>query len=80
MGKRKNYRFPQGINETDRFYYPRRSKSNGSSPTNYVTDIFGLNDMESRADVLGSYTGTPTDGDDLRPIQDADDLQGFDFE
>ena len=25
-----------------------------------------------RADVLGSYTGTPYD--DLRPIQDADDL------
>ncbi|MBR4279290.1 MAG: hypothetical protein IKT34_03840 [Clostridia bacterium] len=74
MGKRKNFRFPQGINETDRFYYPRRSKSNGSSPTNYVTDIFGLNDMESRADVLGSYTGTPTDGNDLIPIQDADDL------
>lgn len=73
MGKRKNHRFPQGINETDRLYFPSRSKQNGNYPTNYVTDIFGLNDMVSETDVLGSYTGVPTDGRE-QPIQDADDL------
>lgn len=26
------------------------------------------------SDVLGSYTGTPEDEDDDRPVQDADDL------
>lgn len=33
---------------------------------------YDLNDDEIHNDVLGSYTGTPYD--DLRPIQDADDL------
>ncbi len=27
-----------------------------------------------KSDVTGSYTGVPTDSEDLRPIQDADDL------
>ncbi len=27
-----------------------------------------------KSDVNGSYTGTPTDSEDKRPIQDADDL------
>lgn len=26
------------------------------------------------SDVLGSYTGTPKDEEDLQPVQDADDL------
>lgn len=33
---------------------------------------YDLNDDEIHNDVLGSYTGTPYD--DLRPVQDADDL------
>lgn len=27
-----------------------------------------------KSDVNGSYTGVPTDSEDLRPVQDADDL------
>lgn len=33
---------------------------------------YELNDEDIHNDVLGSYTGTPYD--DLRPVQDADDL------
>ncbi len=29
---------------------------------------------EIKSDVNGSYTGTPTESEDKRPIQDADDL------
>ncbi len=73
MGKRKKYRFPQGINEIDRYYFPHRNPNPQLFPTNYVNDLFGSREMLSESDVLGSYTGVPTDGYD-RPIQDADDL------
>ncbi len=33
---------------------------------------FSHQSEESNSDVLGSYTGTPKD--DIRPVQDADDL------
>ena len=74
MGKRKKYRFPKGINDVDRFYYPHPQAIGVGYPTNLVTDNFGINDMapEMNSDVLGSYTGVPIDG--KRPIQDADDL------
>ena len=75
MGKRKKYRFPKGINDADRYYYPHPSANGSAFPTNLVTDIFGLNNMrpEMSTDVLGSYTGVPLDNS-KRPIQDADDL------
>ena len=74
MGKRSKYRFPKGINDVDRFYYPHPQALGAGYPTNLVTDAFELDDMSSdmRSDVLGSYTGVPLDG--KRPIQDADDL------
>ena len=74
MGKRKKYRFPKGINDVDRFYYPHPQAIGAGYPTNLVTDLFNINDMapEMKSDVLGSYTGVPIDG--KRPIQDADDL------
>ncbi len=74
MGKRRKYRFPKGINDVDRYYYPHPLAPNSNYPTNLVTDLFGLNNMvpEMNTDVLGSYTGRPFN--DIRPIQDADDL------
>ena len=73
MGKRRQYRFPQGINGVDRYYYPRRQTFPDASPTNYVTELFGNNETESNSDILGSYTGFPKDGTSI-PVQDADDL------
>ena len=75
MGKRRRYRFPKGINDVDRFYYPHPAAPRDNFPTNLVTDLFGLNNMvpEMNSDVLGSYTGVPRDRS-FRPIQDADDL------
>ena len=73
MGKRRQYRFPQGINGIDRYYYPRRQTSPDVNPTNYVTELFGYNDTDSNSDILGSYTGVPKDGTSI-PTQDADDL------
>lgn len=74
MGKRKKYRFPNGIPDTERNYHPH-PQANKNYPTNIVTDLFGLNNMvpEMNSDVLGSYTGFPLNGYDI-PIQDADDL------
>ncbi len=87
MGKQRNYRFPQGINGTDRFYYPHRHANQGNFPniifngntangSRYFDISEGFeygSDMFSNTDVWGSYTGIPTDETD-RPIQDADDL------
>ncbi len=75
MGKRKRYRFPKGINDVDRYYYPHPLAQNANYPTNLVTDLFGINNMvpEMNSDILGSYTGVPLDGRQ-KPIQDADDL------
>lgn len=36
--------------------------------------VMSLMTDEARSDVLGSYTGTPKDPDDIVPTQDADDL------
>lgn len=79
MGKRKKYRFPQGINGVDRFFYPNlhphpQANPNDISRVGYY-DIspasYGSN-MYSNTDILGSYTGIAEDGS--MPIQDADDL------
>ncbi len=86
MGKRKNYRLPQGINGVDRFYFPHRHATQGIFPnitfngdvngTRYfdISEGFELgSEMYSPTDPFGSYTGVPMDETD-RPIQDADDL------
>ena len=73
MGKRRQYRFPQGINGVDRYHYPRRQMSPDNTPTNYVTELFGSNEADYNTDILGSYTGVPKDGT-IVPTQDADDL------
>jgi hypothetical protein len=76
MGSRKKQKLFQGINNQNRYYYPKsRSDTNifsNNNPTNYVIDIFG-NDMSSDTDYYGSYTGVPKDGT-IVPVQDADDL------
>ena len=57
------------------FKFPDKRKENKAQWhfTNEKTNRgYELNDEEIHTDVLGSYTGTPYD--DLRPIQDADDL------
>ena len=79
MGKRKRYRFPQGINGLERLLYPNLHPHPQASPadvngTRYfdiASENYG-NDMYSRTDPFGQYTGVPADG--LMPIQDADDL------
>lgn len=79
MGKRRRYRFPQGINGVDRFFYPKLHPHPQASPN----DISGLgyydgspnyygNDMYSPTDPFGQYTGITKDGS--VPLQDADDL------
>ncbi len=76
MGTRKKYKFPQGINKRNRFYYPKSQSENSlfksENPTNYVLDTFGI-DVYSDTDVLGSWTGVPRDYGEM-PTQDADDL------
>ncbi len=79
MGKRKRYRFPQGINGIDRFFYPHlhphpQTSPNDISGTRYfdlTDDSYGSN-MYSETDPFGQYTGMTFDGS--MPIQDADDL------
>ncbi len=45
-----------------------------SEVTEEIADIWnGFSDDGVRTDVLGSYTGTPTDNT-ANPVQDADDL------
>lgn len=46
-----------------------KTKRRIPAPTKRALDLL---DFSSDADVLGSYTGTPKQGE--RPIQDADDL------
>ena len=47
---------------------PKRKGKCGAKPAKKT----GKTPFESDSDVLGSYTGTPKDGE--MPIQDADDL------
>lgn len=45
-----------------------------SEVTEEIADIWhGFDNDTTNSDVLGSYTGTPTDNTD-HPVQDADDL------
>lgn len=79
MGKRRRYRFPQGINGLDRFFYPNLHPHPQANPidlsgTRYL-DIHAHNydnNMYSETDPFGQYTGLPADGG--MPLQDADDL------
>lgn len=79
MGKRRKYRFPQGINGLDRFFYPNLHPHPQASPGDLrgsgyfdISDnSFGSN-MYSETDPFGQYTGITKDGS--MPIQDADDL------
>ncbi len=79
MGKRRNYRFPQGINGVDRFFYPKLHPHPQADPMDIrgagyydmSATQYGSN-MYSDTDILGSYTGITEDGS--MPTQDADDL------
>jgi len=79
MGKRRNYRFPQGINQTDRLFHPFLHPHPQANPNDikgagyYDMSVsqYGSN-MYSDTDIFGSYTGIAKDGS--MPIQDADDL------
>ena len=79
MGKRRNYRFPHGINGVDRFFYPRLHPHpladpmdvKGAGYYDMTSQHYGF-DMYSGTDIQGSYTGIAEDGS--MPIQDADDL------
>lgn len=78
MGKQRRYRFPQGINGVDRFFYPKLHPHPQASPndingTRYfdISNNLGI-DMYSDTDPFGQYTGVSRDG--LVPLQDADDL------
>lgn len=73
MGKRNGYRFPRGINEIDRYYFPHPLAQGANYNGNVVTDLFADSGRQkSNFDVLGSYTGVTKDNS--YPIQDADDL------
>lgn len=75
MGRKRKYRFSNGINGTDRFYYPYRympPELNGTRYLDLCAEFSGSDLMLSDTDPDGSYTGVPTD--DTQPVQDADDL------
>ncbi len=76
MGKRKEYRFPKSILESNGMkHLYRQTPPNYDYNDNEDFESAHLNqaDMPSPTDYWGSYTGVPMDGTD-RPIQDADDL------
>ena len=57
------------------FVFPDKKKENKAQwhfPKEKTSRSYDTDDEVIITDVLGSYTGTPYD--DLRPIQDADDL------
>ncbi len=57
------FKFPEKRKETTmQKHFPKEKNLRG----------YDLNDEDIHNDVLGSYTGTPYD--DLRPVQDVDDL------
>jgi hypothetical protein len=79
MGKRRSYRFPQGINGLSRLLYPNLHSHPQASPADLNgTRYFDIsseeydNRMYSPTDPFGQYTGLPADGG--LPLQDADDL------
>ncbi|MBE6691946.1 MAG: hypothetical protein E7586_01265 [Ruminococcaceae bacterium] len=79
MGKRKKYRFPQGINGLDGIFrhnlHPHpQANAIGLNGTRYfdISSQNYQNDMYSDTDPFGQYTGLPKDGG--VPLQDADDL------
>ncbi len=49
-----------------------KKKTNKQQATNSYNDSTNKDKQQIHSDVLGSYTGTPEDGEE--PIQDADDL------
>lgn len=77
MGRKRKYRFPNGINGVDRFYHPYRSTppaifKNGLNYIDISAETSRPCDMFSDTDPNGMYTGVSRDGSE--PIQDADDL------
>ena len=79
MGKRKGYRFPQGINGLNKFLNPHLHPHPQTNPSDFNRNRYfdGLyneveSDMYSETDPLGQYTGVTKDG--FMPLQDADDL------
>lgn len=57
------------------FNFPKSNKENKAQwhfPLSRSRNGYDPNEDDIPTDVLGSYTGTPYDGE--RPIQDADDL------
>ncbi|PKM61386.1 MAG: hypothetical protein CVU97_07230 [Firmicutes bacterium HGW-Firmicutes-21] len=77
MGKRRRrYKFTNGLNGVDRYYYPFRftpPELDGSRYLNINPDFIGQDIMYSDTDPNGSYTGVPRDDNEV-PVQDADDL------
>jgi hypothetical protein len=77
MGRRnRNYKFLNGLNGVNRFYYPYRftpPELGGSRYLDLSRDFNEQNIMKSDLDPNGSYTGVQTD-DESVPVQDADDL------
>lgn len=51
-------------------------KLKGHKKPSVVPEIISewKNNKENNTDVLGSYTGTPAEKEDMHPVQDADDL------
>jgi hypothetical protein len=76
MGRRRRrFKFSNGLNGVDRFYYPYRftpPELDGSRYLNISPEISGQ-DFSSDTDPNGSYTGVPKDDSEV-PVQDADDL------
>ncbi len=79
MGKRKGYRFPQGINGLNKLLYPYLHPHPQANPSDFNGNRYfdGFyneveSDMYSDTDPFGQYTGVTKDG--LMPLQDADDL------
>lgn len=57
------------------FNFPKNKKENKAQwhfPQDRIRKGYDPNEDDIPTDVLGSYTGTPYDGE--RPVQDADDL------
>ncbi|HOJ47647.1 MAG TPA: hypothetical protein PLD48_02100 [Bacillota bacterium] len=74
--KNRSFRFLNGLNGVNRFYYPCRftpPEIDGSRYLDITQEIKDPNWMTSNQDPNGSYTGVPTDGKHV-PVQDADDL------
>ncbi len=74
--KNRNFRFLNGLNGVNRFYYPYRftpPELGGSRYLDITQEIKDQDLMMSDLDPNGSYTGVSKDGKSV-PVQDADDL------